>query len=125
MTTTRTFLSPNLKYKNNLIYYLNFNELDNLNYKDDNYYIKIDDVKINNTIKIDSCLITYNLVFTDFDDTVVIELQYDGELSNETILKYIYYIQENIKEIKDENIENYHKKYENDFLKYINNIIAI
>ena len=123
--TTQTFLSPNLKYKNNLIYYLNFNELDNLNYKDDNYYINIEDVKINNSIKIDSCLITYNLVFTDFDDSVVIELKYDEELSNETILKYIYYIQENIKEIKDENIENYHKKYENDFLKYINNIIAI
>ena len=47
------FLSPNLKYNNGRIYFLNMNELNNDNYKDDNYYLDGNEISVENKIEID------------------------------------------------------------------------
>ena len=132
---TRQFLSPNLKFNNDLIYYLHFNELNNEKYKEDNYFIHLeDDIKENN-ITINSNKIYYKIILSLFDDNVVIEMKYDVELSNEELLKYFYYIQEYIKDISgikdtkdtDDNnyMKDYNEKHESNFVKYINNLVVV
>jgi len=134
---TQQFLSPNLKFSNDLIYYLDFNELNNENYKENNYFIHLeDDIKENN-ITINSNKIYYKIILSLFDDNVVIEMKYDVELSNEELLKYFYYIQEYIKGIKDNKdskdykdsdnnyIKDYNEKHESNFVKYINNLVVV
>ena len=134
---TRQFLSPNLKYNNDLIYYLHFNELNNEKYKEDNYFIHLEDEIKENTITINSNKIYYKIILSIFDDSVVIEMKYDVELSNEELLKYFYYIQEYIKGIKDNKdskdykdsdnnyIKDYNEKHESNFVKYINNLVVV
>ena len=78
---TRQFLSPNLKFNNDLIYYLHFNELNNEKYKEDNYFIHLEDDIKENTITINSNKIYYKIILSLFDDSVVIEMKYDVELS--------------------------------------------
>jgi len=134
---TRQFLSPNLKFNNDLIYYLHFNELNNEKYKEDNYFIHLeDDIKENN-ITINSNKIYYKIILSLFDDNVVIEIKYDVELSNEELLKYFYYIQEYIKGIKDikdikdstdtdnNYLKDYNEKHESNFVKFINNLVVV
>ena len=125
---TRQFLSPNLKFNNDLIYYLHFNELNNEKYKEDNYFIHLEDDIKENTITINSNKIYYKIILSLFDDNVVIEMKYDVELNNEELLKYFYYIQEYIKDVSgikdtDDNnyIQDYNEKHESNFVKYINN----
>ena len=132
---TRQFLSPNLKFNNDLIYYLHFNELNNENYKEDNYFIHLEDDIKENTITINSNKIYYKIILSLFDDSVVIEMKYDVELSNEVLLKYFYYIQEYIKDISgikdtkdtDDNnyMKDYNEKHESNFVKYINNLVVV
>ena len=133
---TRQFLSPNLKFNNDLIYYLHFNELNNEKYKEDNYFIHLEDDIKENTITINSNKIYYKIILSLFDDNVVIEMKYDIELSNEELLKYFYYIQEYIKGIKDNKdkdykdsdnnyMKDYNEKHESNFIKYINNIVVV
>ena len=134
---TRQFLSPNLKFNNDLIYYLHFNELNNEKYKEDNYFIHLEDDIKENTITINSNKIYYKIILSLFDDNVVIEMKYDVELSNEELLKYFYYIQEYIKGIKDNKdskdykdsdnnyIKDYNEKHESNFVKYINNLVVV
>ena len=132
---TRQFLSPNLKFNNDLIYYLHFNELNNEKYKEDNYFIHLEDDIKENTITINSNKIYYKIILSLFDDSVVIEMKYDVELSNEVLLKYFYYIQEYIKDISgikdtkdtDDNnyMEDYNEKHESNFVKYINNLVVV
>ena len=134
---TRQFLSPNLKFNNDLIYYLHFNELNNEKYKEDNYFIHLEDDIKENTITINSNKIYYKIILSLFDDNVVIEMKYDVELSNEELLKYFYYIQEYIKGIKDNKdskdykdtdnnyIQDYNEKHESNFVKYINNLVVV
>ena len=117
------FLSPNLKFNNNKVYYLQFNELNNNNYKENNYFLSLDDIKIEDSLLFNNINIFYKLIFTEFDDNIMIELTYDDNVDKKTILKYVYYIQEKIKKIKNENIDEYHTKYENEFMKYENNIL--
>lgn len=132
---TRQFLSPNLKFNNDLIYYLHFNELNNEKYKEDNYFIHLeDDIKENN-ITINSNKIYYKIILCLFDDNVVIEMKYDVELSNEELLKYFYCIQEYIKDVSgikdtkdtDDNnyMKDYNEKHESNFIKYINNLVVV
>jgi len=125
---TRQFLSPNLKFNNNLIYYLHFNELNNENYKQDNYFIHLEDNKKEGSIIINSNKIYYKVILSLFNEHVVIEMKYDIDLNNEELLEYFYYIQEYIKDIKD--IDNnytidYNEKYKAIFLKYINNVVIV
>ena len=132
---TRQFLSPNLKFNNDLIYYLHFNELNNEKYKEDNYFIHLEDDIKENTITINSNKIYYKIILSLFDDNIVIEMKYDVELSNEELLKYFYYIQEYIKDISgikdtkdtDDNnyMEDYNEKHESNFIKYTNNIVEV
>ena len=132
---TRQFLSPNLKFNNDLIYYLHFNELNNEKYKEDNYFIHLEDDIKENTITINSNKIYYKIILSLFDDNVVIEMKYDVELSNEELLKYFYYIQEYIKDISgikdtkdtDDNnyMKDYNEKHESNFVKYINNLVVV
>ena len=132
---TRQFLSPNLKFNNDLIYYLHFNELNNENYKEDNYFIHLENEIKENTITINSNKIYYKIILSLFDDSVVIEMKYDVELSNEVLLKYFYYIQEYIKDISgikdtkdtDDNnyMKDYNEKHESNFVKYINNLVVV
>ena len=132
---TRQFLSPNLKFNNDLIYYLHFNELNNEKYKEDNYFIHLEDDIKENTITINSNKIYYKIILSLFDDNVVIEMKYDVELNNEELLKYFYYIQEYIKDISgikdtkdtDDNnyMKDYNEKHESNFLKYINNLVVV
>lgn len=132
---TRQFLSPNLKFNNDLIYYLHFNELNNEKYKEDNYFIHLEDDIKENTITINSNKIYYKIILSLFDDNIVIEMKYDVELSNEELLKYFYYIQEYIKDISgikdtkdtDDNnyMEDYNEKHESNFVKYINNLVVV
>lgn len=132
---TRQFLSPNLKFNNDLIYYLHFNELNNEKYKEDNYFIHLEDDIKENTITINSNKIYYKIILSLFDDSVVIEMKYDVELSNEVLLKYFYYIQEYIKDISgikdtkdtDDNnyMKDYNEKHESNFVKYINNLVVV
>ena len=136
---TRQFLSPNLKFNNDLIYYLHFNELNNEKYKEDNYFIHLEDDIKENTITINSNKIYYKIILSLFDDNVVIEMKYDVELSNEELLKYFYYIQEYIKGVKDSDnnyikdykdydnnyIKDYNEKHESNFVKYINNLFVV
>ena len=134
---TRQFLSPNLKFNNDLIYYLHFNELNNEKYREDNYFIHLEDDIKENTITINSNKIYYKIILSLFDDNVVIEMKYDVELSNEELLKYFYYIQEYIKGIKDNKdskdykdtdnnyIQDYNEKHESNFVKYINNLVVV
>ena len=110
---TRQFLSPNLKFNNDLIYYLHFNELNNEKYKEDNYFIHLEDDIKENTITINSNKIYYKIILSLFDDNVVIEMKYDVELNNEELLKYFYYIQD------------YNEKHESNFVKYINNLVVV
>jgi len=125
---TCQFLSPNLKFNNNLIYYLHFNELNNENYKQDNYFIHLEDDKKEGSIIINSNKIYYKVILSLFNEHVVIEMKYDIDLNNEELLEYFYYIQEYIKDIKD--IDNnytidYNEKYKAIFLKYINNVVIV
>ena len=125
---TCQFLSPNLKFNNNLIYYLHFNELNNENYKQDNYFIHLEDNKKEGSIIINSNKIYYKVILSLFNEHVVIEMKYDIDLNNEELLEYFYYIQEYIKDIKD--IDNnytidYNEKYKAIFLKYINNVVIV
>jgi hypothetical protein len=129
---TRQFLSPNLKFNNDLIYYLHFNELNNENYKEDNYFIHLENEIKENTITINSNKIYYKIILSLFDDNVVIEMKYDIELSNEELLKYFYYIQEyikgvnGVKEIDNNNyFKDYNEKHETNFVKYINNLVVV
>jgi len=128
---TRQFLSPNLKFNNNLIYYLHFNELNNQNYKQDNYFIHLEDDKKEGRIIINSNKIDYKVILSLFDENVVIEMKYDIDLSNEELLQYFHYIQEYIKDIKDikdidtNYIKDYKEKYEANFLKYTNNLLNV
>ena len=136
---TRQFLSPNLKFNNDLIYYLHFNELNNEKYKEDNYFIHLEDDIKENTITINSNKIYYKIILSLFDDNIVIEMKYDVELSNEELLKYFYYIQEYIKGVNgkdtkdtddtkdsDNNyIKDYNEKHESNFVKYINNLVVV
>ena len=129
---TRQFLSPNLKFNNDLIYYLHFNELNNEKYKEDNYFIHLEDDIKENTITINSNKIYYKIILSLFDDNVVIEMKYDVELNNEELLKYFYYIQEYIKDVSgikdtDDNnyIQDYNEKHESNFVKYINNLVVV
>jgi hypothetical protein len=126
---TRQFLSPNLKFNNDLIYYLHFNELNNEKYREDNYFIHLEDDIKENTITINSNKIYYKIILSLFDDSVVIEMKYDVELSNEELLKYFYYIQEYIKDNKDSGdnnyLKDYNEKHESNFLKYINNLVVV
>ena len=132
---TRQFLSPNLKFNNDLIYYLHFNELNNEKYREDNYFIHLEDDIKENTITINSNKIYYKIILSLFDDSVVIEMKYDVELSNEVLLKYFYYIQEYIKDISgikdtkdtDDNnyMKDYNEKHESNFVKYINNLVVV
>ena len=125
---TCQFLSPNLKFNNNLIYYLHFNELNNENYKQDNYFIHLEDDKKEGTITINSNKIYYKIILSLFDESIVIEMKYDVKLSNEELLQYFYYIQEYIKDIKDIDnnyIKEYNEKYEANFIKYINNLVIV
>jgi hypothetical protein len=128
---TVQFLSPNLKYNNNSIYYLNFNELNNKNYKKDNYFIILDENKVKNTITINSNEITYKIITSLFDENIVIEMNYNIELNKEELLKYFYYIQEyikdieNIKNIEDTYLKEYYDNQESNYLKYINNLVIV
>jgi hypothetical protein len=132
---TRQFLSPNLKFNNDLIYYLHFNELNNENYKEDNYFIHLENEIKENNITINSNKIYYKIILSLFDDNVVIEMKYDIELSNEELLKYFYYIQEYIKDVSgikdtkdtDDNnyMKDYNEKHESNFVKYINNLVVV
>lgn len=128
---TVQFLSPNLKYNNNSIYYLNFNELNNKNYKKDNYFIILDENKVKNTITVNSNEITYKIITSLFDENIVIEMNYNIELNKEELLKYFYYIQEyikdieNIKNIEDTYLKEYSENQESNYLKYINNLVIV
>ena len=128
---TVQFLSPNLKYNNNSIYYLNFNELNNKNYKKDNYFIILDENKVKNTITVNSNEITYKIITSLFDENIVIEMNYNIELNKEELLKYFYYIQEyikdieNIKNIEDTYLKEYYDNQESNYLKYINNLVIV
>jgi Rad3-related DNA helicase len=125
---TRQFLSPNLKFNNNLIYYLHFNELNNENYKQDNYFIQLEENKKEGSIIINNNKIYYKVILSLFDENVVIEMKYDIELNNQELLQYFYCIQEYIKDIKDIDnnyIKDYKEKYEDNFLKYINNLVIV
>ena len=129
--STVQFLSPNLKYNNNSIYYLHFNELNNKNYKTENYFIILDENKVINTIKINSNEITYKIITSLFDENVIIEMNYNIELNKEELLKYFYYIQEyikdseNIKNIEDTYLKEYDENQESNYLKYINNLVIV
>jgi len=128
---TVQFLSPNLKYNNNSIYYLNFNELNNKNYKKNNYFIILDENKVKNTITVNSNEITYKIITSLFDENIVIEMNYNIELNKEELLKYFYYIQEyikdieNIKNIEDTYLKEYSENQESNYLKYINNLVIV
>ena len=117
-----SFLSPNLKYNNGLIYYLNMNELSESNYKENNYYIEEKDInkkcKINDNVDID-----YELIYSKFDDNIVIEFNIDEEIDNEKILNYMFKIQEKVKGVDDLLIVQEYNKYKDIFKKFENNII--
>ena len=117
-----SFLSPNLKYNNGLIYYLNMNEINNTNYKDNNYYIE--EKEITNNGKLKEKDIEYNIIYSKFDDNVIIEIESTDEIDKKNILKYMFNIQEKIKVIDDLYILQEYNKYKDIFNKYENNIIS-
>lgn len=98
------------------------NELNESNYKENNYYIEEKDInkncKISNDVDID-----YDLIYSKFDDNIIIELTINEEIDNEKILKYMFKIQEKIKGVDDLFIVQEYNKYKDTFNKYVNNII--
>ena len=120
---TGKFLSPNLKFVNNLLYYLDFSELENHDYKKNNYFLQLDEIKLEESIVYNEINVSYKLILSEFDDTVLIELSYDKEMEKSELLKCIYYIQEKIKKIEDPYIQNYHTKFEKEFMKQESHIL--
>lgn len=114
---TGKFLSPNLKFCNNLLYYIDFTELKNHDYKKNNYFLQLDEIKLEESIVYNEINILYKIILSEFDDNVLIELSYDKEMEKSELLKCIYYIQEKIKKIDDSYIQNYHTKFEKEFMK--------
>ena len=81
---TRQFLSPNLKFNNDLIYYLHFNELNNEKYKEDNYFIHLeDDIKENN-INIDD---TTSVILTP-EPYIIESVLFKGIRNEEKLINY-------------------------------------
>ena len=115
-----SFLSPNLRYSNGLIYYLNIDDIDIENYKENNYYIEMKDIKINDKLNDN---VNYNIVYSNFDDNIVIEFDLNDEINKEDTLEYMYRIQEKIKGIDDSLIDEGYTKDKEKFKKYENNII--
>lgn len=120
---TSKFLSPNLKFINNLLYYLDFNELENHDYKKNNYFLQLDEIKLEESIVYNEINVSYKVILSDFDDTVLLELSYDKEMEKSELLKCIYNIQEKIKKIEDSFIQNYHTKFEKEFMKQESHIL--
>lgn len=120
---TGKFLSPNLKFYNNLLYYLDFSELDNHDYKNNNYFLQLDEIKLEESIVYNKINVSYKLILSKFDDTVLLELNYDKEMEKSELLKCIYYIQEKIKKVNDSYIQNYHTKFEKEFMKHESHIL--
>ena len=120
---TGKFLSPNLKFVNNLLYYLDFSELENHDYKKNNYFLQLDEIKLEESIIYNKINVYYKIILSEFDDTVLIELSYDKEMEKSELLKCIYYIQEKIKKIEDPYIQNYHTKFEKEFMKQESHIL--
>jgi len=118
-----SFLSPNLKYNNGLIYYLNMNELNESNYKENNYYIEEKDINKNCKIN-DDIDVNYNLIYSKFDDNIIIEFSANEEFDKEKVLNYMFKIQEKIKGVDDLFIMQEYNKYKDIFSKYENNIIC-
>lgn len=120
---TAKFLSPNLKFINNLLYYLDFSELENHDYKKNNYFLQLDEIKLEESIVYNEINVSYKVILSEFDDTVLLELSYDKEMEKSDLLKCIYYIQEKIKKIEDSFIQNYHTKFEKEFMKQESHIL--
>jgi hypothetical protein len=120
---TGKFISPNLKFHNNLLYYLDFSELENHDYKKNNYFLQLDEIKLEQSIVYNDINVSYKIILSEFDDSVLLELNYDKEMEKSELLKCIYYIQEKIKKIEDSFIQNYHTKFEKEFMKQESHIL--
>ena len=119
-----SFLSPNLKYNNGCIYYLNMYELNSEDYKDNNYYIHENDMENKGFIECKDFKLDFNLVYSNFDDNIVIEMTSEKEISNEDLLRYVYHIQEKVKGCDVKDINKDYEKYHDIFSKFENNIIC-
>lgn len=71
----KEFVSPNLRYKNGKVYYLNKYEmnLNNYNYEEENYYYEIKDINK----KMDD--IDFDLIISENDDKIIIQFEIEQE----------------------------------------------
>lgn len=119
------FLSPNLKYNNGRIYFLNMNELNNDNYKDDNYYLDGNEISVENKIEIENINLKYEVIFSDFDDQIVIKIESENDIDENKIMKYLYFIHEKIKGLELSDFKDFDNedKYDNKFLGFTKNLV--
>ena len=78
MKLLKEFVSPNLRYKNGKIYYLNKYEmnLNNYNYEEENYYYEMKEINK----KMDD--IDFELVINENDDKIIIKFEIEEERMN-------------------------------------------
>ena len=97
----KKFISPNLKYKNGKVYYLNKFEINksNVNYEHNNYFIDINEKKEKNKDY------SYELFFNENDDNILVICNINDSISDENkIKKIITEINSNLSDIKNDDV---------------------
>lgn len=116
------FTSSLLKYKNNKIHILsNENDFNEVNYEDNTYFIELDDIKKNGSIKYNDKIITYDLLSFDQDKNISIKMNFIEDFDNDNMIKLMHltdlYLSgiDNIGEFSVH--ENIVKKYSNKYFR--------
>jgi hypothetical protein len=99
----KQFVSPNLKYNNGKIYYLNKSEINNKdhNYVQENYYYYLSEINKD----FDDCSI--ELVVNDYNDDILVKCNVNDDLNDDSV-KVLF----NNINTKICNLENHGKSYE-------------
>jgi len=113
------FLSKFLKYKNNKIYLLSYEDLKTEDYINNTYYINYDDLVLSNKLIIDNKVINYSL--KKHMNNLIIYININESLNKNEIINLMYIIEQyisgvkNINNLYDINISEKNLNYYNNF----------
>lgn len=88
---TCVFSSPILKFKNDKIYLLTTkNDINCDEYENETYYIKLDEIQKSNKFSMSSNLINYDIITNRPNENLVIQMNFDNELTDDEMIKMMH-----------------------------------
>ena len=100
------FSSKFLRYKNNNVYILSENDIDNNNYDNETYFIDFNEININNVIKSNNYEYIFKIILKENDKNLLIRIDYLINTEYTELKKIMYCIEKRISGIHDFIIDN-------------------